>query len=529
MTAPTLFRRGAKLFRHERSHAGSSGATSTASIAVPPTITEYFDEDAITAATTASLVDENSRLTSQLEEQKTRISRLEHASSQQNQEISVLNSVVDARTAEKTALERSLRSAQNGLRNSRNHGSHELESLQRERAQLQTENAAIRADLRGLHAAHHANEREYKTLVSRMENTLTTNQDLKQRLSAALSSIPQASLHIYYDHLAEIHSKQELEAAFVTEKAAMTAEIASLKAEIHSKQELEANFVTAKAAMTREIASLKVAISANDHESVRKDKRIYQLEVELESQGNINQELKYRIESQKKIFREQNVAMRTMERELEEMRTSQSQLLAIVGDATGGITPRQIIRLALLRSGESTLPPHQAEQPPDAALFMQTHNAEHLQAAFLDLALTNLAHAADFARSIAPGTPASASVSAIRLQPCSVCRKSRFTVEQPTSGSPNRELDEFPQHSRTTTCCSSAICSHCLADSIKDSIAEDLWDHIDSASFLSCPKGDCDTPMGICSVEQVADILRHAGAKDARETLSKFVHLWNKM
>jgi hypothetical protein len=454
---------------------------------------------------TASLLHETSRLSAQVQEQQTHLSRHERVASQHTQEIGHLNSLVESRTAEKTSLQRSLQDAQNNLINSQmSHSADvtrlnerlqsltaQLERLREEKSRFETEklrfeteNAALQTDLRTLHASN----QEYQTFAGRARAKFGEQsrhiQDLEQMLSAAKASIPQSSQSIYQDRLAELRTKEELEAGFKAERSAMRQEIEALKNRLHSKEQENASLQSRVAAMHADLEDTK-----EKHE---------------EAKG---------------IIDAVQVDRDAMIEELGELKLFQSRLQTLVGE---GITPRQI--LALKKFGASAFPVIKPEQVANSTRFLQTHRAEHLQAALFDLPLRRNSEVAAFVESISPGSSGAASLRGLRFQACPMCQRLKFAVSPPTAGSRNRRLNEFSGHFQQTACCSTAICSACLADSIKKSISADWWYNIASESWLKCPVEGCCSPMGIQRPDEIANILRDSGEEDPQE-ISKIISM----
>lgn len=184
-------------------------------------------------------------------------------------------------------------------------------------------------------------------------------------------------------------------------------------------------------------------------------------------------------------------------------------------DLSEAITPRMVL---LLRMLESTSRDDRASAP---TRFSLTHRVEDLSWSDFDVPFMERQHLTSFADSVIPGSPGDAALRDLKLVQCSACRAWKFTVI--SANARNLNLDEFSRRFRTTACCSALVCTACLGNALKSSLADDWWNDIGSQSWLKCPIEECGRPIGIRGVDYITEILRESSNQDVLKYTSMLV------
>jgi hypothetical protein len=454
---------------------------------IPPTIHED-DEQAIIAATTASLQDENARLEAQALEHASQISGYERAASQNTREIDYLNGLLSSRNSENQSVLNQLQESHSVEVSQLNERlqtiSAQLQSLQEQNTQFERENTALQNDYKALNASN----QEYKTWVGRARAKFAEQsrkvQNLEQQLAVALEPMDQTSQHAYNDRLNLLRTREELEATFNAEKIATTQEIEDLKNSFVSKEQENTNLQS---------QLLLVQSELDEERTKNKDAKVIIQALEVDRDGMIE--------------------------ELEDLRSSQSRLWSLFG---GNITPRLVLALRMFGT---RFPRLRADEAFGSPRFLQTYKAEDLGSGLFDIPLEQ-DRLDTFLDSITPGTPGNASLQGLSFLMCPACKTFKFSVYPPNVR--NRKLNEFPSRFRQTSCCSSIVCSACLIRKLKTSLADDWWYELGSQSWLKCPIEGCGMPIGIRRADEIANILRDFGEQDIQLYTSMFALLFQR-
>lgn len=482
-----LGRRLSKIFKQKQDGFSPTTPGCQSTPAILPTI-EEDDQQAIIAATAASLRDENTRLEAQVQEQTNQISRHKRAASLDAQEISSLNDVVADRSADNASLRRTILDLQQNLNSLQltqcaeisnlNHRAHslsiQLRRSQEEESRFERENQALQNDLQALHTSNQQYQSWIEKAKAKFKEHQSRFRDFEQRLAAALDPMDQSSQSAYMARLTQIRTNEDLEATFNVEKTAMTQQINTLQESVRLREEQN--------------CALQVQISA--------------MQTDLEEEKSKNEG----------ILRAVNVDRESMIGELEQLRSCQSALQSLFSN---GLTPRIILALLMFKA---TFPKLPGNQTPESWRFLQTYRADDLSYGLFDVPLVEQEHLAAFVSSVIPGSSGAACLQNLTLLPCPGCKTVKFTVKSPTAT--NRNFDEFSRHFMVTACCSSPICTDCLVKALKTSLSSDWWYDIGSQSWLRCPIEGCGRQIGIRRIDRITDILRESGEQDVHKYTS---------
>lgn len=464
-----------KIFKHKESATTASQVDHTAAPVFLPTITEDDQRDII-AATQASLQDEISRLEGHTQDQTSQLSRQEHVNSQAAQEINYLNGQLASRNAEYASLQTRVDSAERRLNEL--HGTHanevisldtrlqtvsnQLTTEREEKSRLQRENTALQDDIRALYDCNRQYEAWVPQAKARFIDQERKVRDLEQRLSLALQPMDEDSRRSFGETSRWISEKEELKRRFDGEKTAMSQQIHILNDSLHRKGE----------------------------ECKALESRVPAIEVQLEEEKSQHQDAKG-------IIQALQVNQESMQEDFEERKRQLAQLRSLFGL---GPTPRQVLFLKLFSRRFPRLP---QEVIRDSG-FLQSHRAEDLSVADLDVSLTEQTFAT-FVKSVSPGSPGHNAVQRMQFKRCPRCK--RHKVDGSRDGR-NHNLIEFPRWFRQTCCRTPSICKDCLKEKLIKSIAQDWWYALDCDQWLKCPAEQCGQALEIRRVEGLGEMLR---------------------
>jgi hypothetical protein len=493
----TLVRKFSKVFRSKSSDTSNNNQRTVAGPVIPPTICEDDEEQIIAATVTASLLDENTRLEAQLQEQTRNVTRLTAAASQNVLHINNLNEIVESQNVEKESLQIKLQKMTSNLRRSQSHVADltplnerlqtaltQVSGLTEENSRLKTENGALENDLQQLHTLNKRYQQDYQNLETIWRAKVTEkakhNRELEQKLFASLAPMDEASLNAYNQRIGALRSNEEIETRFNTKMVSMTQEIGCIKDKLQSSRQ--------------ENSQLRDQLQA--------------AQTELEEEKGKNNKARSIIEAldneAKSIIEALDIDRNNLMDELTDLRSNLSHLRSLVGDE---ITPRRVIAIKLF---QEWFPRLREQPPPSSGRFLESHAVEHLNCNQLDMVMTDQVQIDAFLSSIAPGSDGHKILQDIRPLNCHVCKRPKFCNLSPTPQ--NRRLNEFPNRFSQTTCCQKSVCTACFMKSIK--IAEDWWYDLGSQSWLECPVENCGRAMGIHSAEDFADLVIDSGERN---------------
>ena len=474
------------------------------------------DEQVILTTPSASLFNQNARLEAQLQEQAGYISRHKREAFENARRIEHLNDLLTSRAVHDETILRSLLDARNRIDSLRQSHSIEvtnlnerlqalniqLESLRAEKLRVDDENKAIQKDFQQNFCL---SQQQYQQDFQKQAIQI---RDREQQLLAVVEPMDEASRATYNTRLNDSHAKYDLEVNLKAQNASLTEEIGMLKSALEAQHLQNSELRNTVQTYQQEISALTNNLQAQQQETLILNVQISDLQGQLEAAKHVYDDTKSTIDT---LYA---VRANLMD-ELEELKSSQAKFQSLVCD---GITPRQILTSKLLGQWHPKL---QAEQISDSPRFLQTHRVQHLSPHLFDLALTEQDEITTFLHSIKFASRRTFPLRELEVQQCSVCETLKFNVT--TTPSRIGRLSEFSHEFQQTSCCSNAVCSTCVIDSLKRSITEDWWCRPWSASWLNCPVGYCLERADITSAEQILNIFRAAGDQETEMYSLMFV------
>jgi hypothetical protein len=484
----------------------------TSTPAIPTTINEaQEDEHAVFTATVNSLKEENAHLATRAEQNYNQIL---HVASQQTQELDQLRELVGSQNIDITTLHTNVWEAQRTiaqLQVNLQASQEQVSKIENEKAELRRDIQVLRQDLRlsneqliesGRRA--HATASEQTQKIQRLENQLLN------RHGHAAESIERPRAPISQVAEERRNDQNADERRIIAE---LQTKIASMDQQIDSLQQ-EAQQVAS--AQLDQVSSLRSGVTI--------------LEAELRNANAQNDDAEAITEALQSDIN-------SLLEEMEEMKMRQSKLIALLGDS---LTPRMILALVADKRFPRLQPDAHTgtETMANPARFLQTYKIEDLETRFLDTKLRERTQLTSFCESIAAGSRSRSSIDNITFSECPKCNISRISAVETVSPrrrglfgllssqsrqSRNGALNEFPTAFRQNICPDMLLCSACLVDALKTSLADNWWYELDCQSWLKCPMGNCDRYVQIQDVDAVGEVLRGSSEKQIMEFKAMFV------
>lgn len=414
-------------------------------------ITEDNQNDEILAATQASYESEISRLEGDARERQQHLQRREHEQFRAAQEIESLRNQLNASESQVQHLHTQFQTTSNQLR-----VEHEKNS------RLEKETIALQHDFQAMYSRC----QQYATLNDQFRTNVAEKEkkvhNLEERLSLAQRSMGAGSRRAYQEGSTWIHEKEELQATFTGEKAAMNHRIHTLVDDLQRKDELYGVLRSKLSAVAAELKEEK--IQHLDSRAIIQALQTDQASVQKELDGKIKQ-------------------------------------MALFQSLFGpSATPRQVLFLMLSAREFGRLPRTDAVE----SVCGRSHRFEHLKLGDMDVPLTKSAFFI-FVNSVNVGSPSHDTLQSLHFTRCTECKRNR--LDGPYDHA-SRDLIEIPKLFQETHCDPPSICKGCLKEKLKKSIMQDWWYELDCEQWLKCPILGCRHSLAISRAEDLGNLLR---------------------